>query len=83
MKRYNSLNWFQIAVLIIASYTTCTAVLQAPGDEEQECTQQTFTNQETLLDSNNYTDILNGTWTVVDNYNNNDPMGGHSIPTVQ
>ena len=34
------------------------------------------------MDSNNYVDILNGTWTVVDNDNNNDPKN-NSIPTVQ
>ena len=84
MKRYDSVNfnWFKLAVLITASCTTCIAVPQAPGDEDQECTQQTFTNQETLMDSNNYVDILNGTWTVVDNDNNNDPRN-NSIPTVQ
>ena len=69
-------------MIIIASCVTCNAVSQAPGDEDQECTQQTFTNQETLMDSYNYVDILNGTWTVVDNDNNNDPRN-NSIPTVQ
>ena len=83
MKRIDSVNWLKLAALIIASWATCTATSQVPGDEDQGCSTPPTFNQETLLDSSNYANLLNGTWTVVDNDNNNDPIGNISTPTVQ
>ena len=86
MRRANSVincKWFKLAVLVIASWTTFTGASQAPGDKDQECNAPQSFNQEILLDSSNYANLLNGTWTVVDNDNNNDPMEGTSTPTVQ
>ena len=57
---------------------------QAPGDEDDVCLQDVL-NEEGLMSSFNYRDLVSsrgGPWTVVNNDDNNDMLTSTSVTTV-